>query len=144
MVKTPLFSIIVPLFNKEPYLEACLESIKNQTEQSWECIVIDDGSTDNSVSIARKFEKNDARFKVLRQKNAGPSVARNYGIRESRGELLHFMDADDYYPILDTLKLINDAYSKDKPMAISGNIFIYNTASDTVNDTISVNSKIVT
>lgn len=144
MVKTPLFSIIVPLFNKEPYLEACLESIKNQTEQSWECIVIDDGSTDNSVSIARKFEKNDARFKVLRQKNAGPSVARNYGIRESRGELLHFMDADDYYPILDTLKLINDAYSKDKPMAISGNILIYNTASDTVNDSISVNSKIVT
>ncbi len=65
-------------------------------------------------------------------------------MRESSGVLLHFMDADDYYPTLDTLKLINTAYSKDKPMAISGNILIYNTASDTIDDTIPVNSKMVT
>lgn len=142
MTKTPLFSIIVPLYNKEHYLEDCLESIENQTEQHWECVIINDGSTDNSEKIARKFEKKDPRFRVFNQKNSGPSVARNYGIKESRGELLHFLDADDYYPSLDTLSLIGSIYTneKPKPMAISGNILIFNSNDGSVRSDIEVNT----
>lgn len=141
MAKAPLFSIIVPLYNKEHYLEACLEGIQGQTEQSWECLIINDGSTDGSELIARKFEKKDARFKVLNQKNAGPSVARNYGIKESKGELLHFLDADDYYPSLGTLESIGAIYTKERPMAISGNILIYNNVDESTHDNVEVNSR---
>lgn len=119
---TPLFSIIIPLYNKERYITQCLESIQDQNYEDWECIIVNDGSTDNSRGVVESLIKNDSRFKLINQKNAGPSVARNKGINEAKGTLIHFMDADDYYANTLSLELIAGAYVLDKPKAISGNI----------------------
>lgn len=141
MIKTPLFSIIIPLYNKKQYLEVCLKSVQDQSEQSWECLIINDGSTDDSESIARKFEKQDTRFRVLNQQNSGPSIARNYGIKESGGQLIHFLDADDYYPSLKTLESIGAIYSKQRPKAIGGNILILHSTNGSIHDDVEVNYK---
>ena len=75
-----MFSVIVPVYNVEQYLDKCLASILGQTYKDFECIVVDDGSTDNSSAIIDKYVKQDQRFKVLHQKNMGPSAARNAGL----------------------------------------------------------------
>ena len=89
----PRISCIVPVYNGEKYLAAALESIFRQTLAPFEVIVVDDGSTDSTPAVAR----NDGRVRYLRQDNAGPSAARNHGIRESRGELVALLDADDLW-----------------------------------------------
>jgi glycosyltransferase involved in cell wall biosynthesis len=90
---TPAISVVVPLYNKAAYIERTLESIRRQTWTDFEVIVVDDGSTDGSGTIAANF--GDARFRVVTQKNAGPGAARNRGIAEARGDLIAFLDADD-------------------------------------------------
>lgn len=119
---TPIFSIIVPLYNKGEHVTSCLESIKLQAEESWECIIVNDGSTDKGREISELFAQEDSRFKVFSQNNSGPSAARNKGIKEAKGKLVHFMDADDYYPSPQTLESIKKVYLKYKPDAIAGNI----------------------
>lgn len=95
----PKVSIIVPLYNKAPYVTKALESIASQTYQDWECIIVNDGSTDDSLLKIEDFRlKNvDSRFVVINQENAGVSVARNRGIEESNGEYVCFLDADDWW-----------------------------------------------
>lgn len=88
-------SIIVPIYNTEKYLKACLDSIINQTYQNLEIILIDDGSTDNSGKIIDDYAKKDKRIKAIHQKNAGQSAARNRGLKEASGEYISFIDADD-------------------------------------------------
>lgn len=88
-------SIIVPVYNRERYLDACLRSVKNQIYLNWECIVIDDGSEDNSILVASSYAKCDSRFRVFRQENRGPSAARNVGLEKSTGEWVLFLDSDD-------------------------------------------------
>lgn len=122
MNSSPIISIIIPLFNKEDFIADCLGNIQNQTERNWECIIINDGSTDSSEKIAKKFAQKDHRFRVFTQKNSGPSAARNRGIKEARGKLVHFMDADDFYPTIDTLKDITKIYKSRHPRILSGNI----------------------
>jgi glycosyltransferase involved in cell wall biosynthesis len=90
-----LVSIIIPLFNAEEYVSDAINSVIHQTYSNWECIIIDDGSTDNSKTIALNFCKLDNRFKYFFQENSGPSCARNNGLRLSKGEYLLFLDADD-------------------------------------------------
>ncbi len=94
----PLVSVVVPVYNVEPYLRACLESIARQTHGELEVIVVDDGSTDGSAAIARSFAARDSRFRVLSQANGGLGNARNNGAAEARGELLAFVDSDDELP----------------------------------------------
>ena len=91
-----LISIIVPVYNVEPYLKRCLDSIINQTYTNIEIILIDDGSTDNSGSICDDYSKQDKRIKVIHKKNSGPSAARNSGLKMSSGEYIGFVDSDDY------------------------------------------------
>ena len=79
-----MISIIVPIFNAEKYLAACIESLLAQTVQDIEIILVDDESTDGSLSIAQSFATQDKRVRVLRQPHAGQSVARNYGIEQSK------------------------------------------------------------
>ena len=86
-------SIIIPLYNKAPYLRRALESISAQTFEDFEVIVVDDGSTDNGAAIVADFP--DTRFRLLTQANAGPGAARNAGVEQARGEFLAFLDADD-------------------------------------------------
>lgn len=91
----PLFSIIIPVYNTAPYLRDCLDSIFNQTFTDWECICVDDGSTDNSSHILDEYQQKDKRFKVIHQKNTGVSVARNKGLDMASGKWVSFVDADD-------------------------------------------------
>ena len=90
-----LISIIVPCFNSEKTIATCLMSIKKQSYCNIEIIVIDDGSTDATVSIAKNLAKNDNRIKVYSKLNEGVSIARNYGIEKATGEYIGFVDADD-------------------------------------------------
>ncbi|MBV7389861.1 MULTISPECIES: glycosyltransferase family 2 protein [Enterococcus] len=89
-------SVIVPVFNVEDYLKACLLSISNQTVQNIEIIVVDDGATDNSGDIADQYAKEDQRVKVLHQLNGGLSAARNTGLDYASGEYVCFIDSDDW------------------------------------------------
>lgn len=92
---SPRLSVVVPLYNKGPYVLRCLRSIAAQTEGDFEAIVVDDGSTDNGPAAVEEFLAGDRRFRMIRQANAGPGAARNRGIAEARAALLAFLDADD-------------------------------------------------
>lgn len=89
----PLVSIIIPVYNTEKHLAACLRSAIEQTWPETEIIVVDDGSTDSSLQIARGFESE--MVKVIAQKNKGASAARNTGLKEAQGDYIQFLDADD-------------------------------------------------
>ena len=93
---SPLVSIVIPTYNCERYIRETVQSIVDQTMADWELVIVDDGSTDATVDIARKL---DPRIQVLEQANAGVCVARNRGFEASRGRFLCFMDHDDiWYP----------------------------------------------
>ncbi len=91
----PLISVIVPVYNTEDFLDECIGSILAQEFSDFELLLIDDGSTDRSLSICLRYEKIDTRVRVLQQPNQGVSVARNRGIDTARGEWLCFVDSDD-------------------------------------------------
>jgi CDP-glycerol glycerophosphotransferase len=91
-------SVIVPIYNVEPYLDECLSSLATQTHRDLEVLCVNDGSTDGSAAIAERFAATDGRFKVLHQPNAGLGAARNSGIRAATGDYLAFVDSDDYLP----------------------------------------------
>lgn len=98
----PKFSIIVPLYNKAPYLRKALESICAQTYKDFECIIVDDGSTDNSAAICKDFINSLTpsfinSLRLIRQPNSGVAAARNNGVAASKGEYLCFLDADDWW-----------------------------------------------
>ena len=90
-----MISIIVPIYNAEHYLKACVESLLAQTYPDIEVALVDDSSTDGSLEIARAFARQDKRVVVLQQPHAGQSVARNLGMNKTHGEFIAFVDADD-------------------------------------------------
>lgn len=90
-----MISIIVPIWNSGAFLDECLSSIASQTEKDWECLLIDDGSDDNSPQICQQWCQFDIRFKFFQQVHLGVSTARNRGINESSGDYLVFVDSDD-------------------------------------------------
>lgn len=95
-MKKNLISIILPVYNASPFLNDCLNSIKNQSYTNWEVIAVDDGSTDNSLQILDSYAKQDPRIKIIRQKkHKGIAHALNLGIQKSKGQFLARMDADD-------------------------------------------------
>jgi glycosyltransferase involved in cell wall biosynthesis len=94
---TSVFSVVIPLYNKSPYIEACINSVLQQSEPADEIIVVDDGSTDASVAIVeRRFGHH---VKLVRQSNAGVSAARNVGISAARNEFICLLDADDRWEV---------------------------------------------
>lgn len=93
---TPKISIIICAYNREEYLKRCLNSVKNQTLKNIEIICADDGSTDNTLDVFRKYANKDHRFKFFTQKNSGPGVARNKAIKMATGEYIMFLDSDDW------------------------------------------------
>ncbi|QGZ55324.1 glycosyltransferase family 2 protein [Paraburkholderia acidiphila] len=88
-------SIIVPCFNQQEFIAETLESVLQQTYGNWECIVVDDGSTDGSEAIIQQYVKKDARFQALRKPNGGVAAARNFGFARATGELFVPLDGDD-------------------------------------------------
>jgi len=95
-MKIPLVSVIIPVYNVENFLRKCLNAVFTQTFKNWECIVIDDGSTDNSGKICDEYANKDDRIKVLRIENSGPAIARNCGLDIAKGEYIYFLDSDDF------------------------------------------------
>lgn len=104
----PKFSIIVPVYNVEEYIGDCLESIINQTEKDFEVIVVNDGTKDKSIEIAKKYP-----VKIVEEENKGLSAARNLGVKHAKGDYIIFIDSDDYIE-KDLLKELSNAI-KDKP-----------------------------
>lgn len=90
------FSVIIPVFNSEKYLYECINSVQEQTHANFEIIIVNDGSTDSSLSIAKKMRKNDERIKIIDKTNSGVSSARNTGINFATGKYIIFIDSDDY------------------------------------------------
>ncbi len=88
----PLVSVIIPAYNEEQDIEDCLKSLKEQTFKNFEVILVDDGSTDNTVKIATKYK-----IRIIKQNHKGPGLARNRGAREARGKILVLIDADMYF-----------------------------------------------
>ena len=88
-------SIITPCYNAAPYIETTIASIQQQTLSDWEMIIVDDGSTDNSVEVIQAIIAEDSRIKLIHKENGGSASARNIGLELAKGEFIQFLDADD-------------------------------------------------
>jgi glycosyltransferase involved in cell wall biosynthesis len=99
MSSAPLVSIVIPVWNEEKYINDCLESIKNQSFKNFECILTNDGSSDDSASIIKKFCEQDTRFILINTEHKGIIHAINFGLKRSKGMLIARMDADDLMPV---------------------------------------------
>ena len=98
-------SVIIPVYNAEKYLEQCLDSVINQTLLDLEIICVDDGSSDKSLDILKKYARVDNRIKIIEQVNGGAGKARNEALKIAEGEFIHFLDSDDWLNI-------NNAYAR--------------------------------
>ncbi|WP_282121761.1 glycosyltransferase [Algibacter mikhailovii] len=94
-LNTPFFSVIIPLYNKENYIEKTLKSVLNQSFKDFEIVIVDDGSTDKSLDIIENFQANN--ITILKQKNSGVSIARNKGVQVAQANFIAFLDADDLW-----------------------------------------------
>ena len=94
---TPRFSIIIPVYNAEKYLRQCIDSVLSQTVSDWECVCVDDGSSDGSGTILDEYAGRDGRFKVIHQTNQGVAATRNAGLDLVEGDWITWLDADDLY-----------------------------------------------
>jgi len=121
----PLVTIIVPCYNVVKFIDKGLESVLNQTYNNWECIVINDGSTDNTENEIKKWTNKDQRFRLISQQNKGLSGARNAGLQHVKGECILFFDPDD---LLDDncLKNLTDLYQPDIDVVIGKSAEVYN------------------
>ena len=113
MTDQPLLSVIVPIYNVESYLEECLKSIIAQTYDNLEILLVNDGSTDSSLQIAKEYALNDDRIKLYSKNNGGLSDARNYGLERIQGEYLTFIDSDDVIIGVDLYKQIMALFQND-------------------------------
>ena len=119
----PLVSIIVPVYNVEKYLEECIKSVINQSYKNIELIMIDDGSTDKSLSIMKKYEKKYKNIFVYKQENdEAPGKARNEGINNSKGTYIFFLDADDYLH-KNAIEILINNFDKDIDLVIGRTIW---------------------
>ena len=125
MEKQPLISVIVPVYNVEKYLPACIESINAQTYKNIEVLLIDDGSTDSSGQICDKVAKGNTCFKVFHKQNGGLSDARNFGIEKASGKWLTFVDSDDYISKDCIEYLLNLAITTDSKIAAGAHTTFY-------------------
>lgn len=113
-------SIIIPVFNNVAYVEKCIRSVTTQTYRELEIIVVDDGSSDGSTEILKRFAEDDPRILLLRQENSGVSAARNRGLELASGRYLTFVDGDDYISRDYVEKLVHCARRHDAEMVICG------------------------
>lgn len=131
-----LISVIVPVYNAEKFLDKCLESIVNQSYESIELILIDDGSTDSSKMICDKYALADNRIKVFSQKNSGPAAARNAGIRHATGDFVSFLDADDLIK-KNTMELLVAKYNQYQPDLVMANFCKLEDNGEIINQSVS-------
>lgn len=118
--KQPLISVIVPVYNIIPYLPRCVESLKQQTWQNLEILLIDDGSTDDTPALCDRLAEEDARIRVFHKENGGPSSARNLGLEQAKGAYVGFVDSDDYVDADMYERLYGAIVKTDMPIAQVG------------------------
>ena len=112
-------SVIIPIYNAENCLDRCIQSIISQTYTNFELILIDDGSSDNSLNICKKYAKENKQIVVISQKNHGVSSARNLGIKTAKNEWITFIDADDYVE-RDYIECLCENITDEKTLIIQG------------------------
>ena len=113
-------SVIIPVYNTELYLRRCLESVINQTYTNLQIIIIDDGSTDNSLKICTEYAQNDNRLIVYSQNNSGVSAARNKGLDMATGDYIAFVDSDDFIENDMFAKLLNTMVNNEADIIVCG------------------------
>lgn len=118
--QTPFFSVIVPIYNVEQYLNECVDSVLRQSFSDIEVILVDDGSPDNCGAICDAYQARDSRIRVIHKPNGGLSDARNAGIRLARGTYLLFLDSDDYWDDPEALRQLRDDLTGTCPQADIG------------------------
>ncbi len=114
----PIISIITAVYNSELYLRECIDSVISQNFDAWEMICIDDGSTDSSGEILEYYASIEKRIKVFHQENKGVSFARNRALDIAEGNLICFLDSDDYYVQNNVLSTIFESFEKDKELEL--------------------------
>ncbi len=122
---SPAVSVIIPIYNQEKYVEECLDSVLRQTLRELEVICINDGSTDNTLSILREYEKRDSRIIVIDKPNEGVGKTRNLGILKAKGEFVIFMDPDDFYPTDDILESLYTGAKEHGVLVCGGEMAVY-------------------
>lgn len=125
-MENELISVIVPIYNVDKYLKRCLDSIINQTYKNLEIILIDDGSTDKSGQICDNYKRKDNRIVVIHKENGGLSSARNKGLDIAKGDLISFIDSDDYLELNMFEELINDMNKNDSDISICNYYYVKN------------------
>lgn len=120
MKKNPLISIIVPVYNVEKYLAKCLDSLISQTYRNIEIIIVNDGSTDNSLNIINEYKAKDSRISVINKINRGLASARNTGVAVSKGEYIWHVDSDDYAELNSLYNMLCCALSNNADIVITG------------------------
>lgn len=122
-MKKIIISIIIPVYNAEKFLDNCIGSVVNQTYKNLEIIIINDGSTDNSERIIKKWKYSDGRIKYIKQSNLGVAEARNKGMVEAQGEYIFFIDSDDTLK-LDAIETLVSHCKRSATDIVLGNYFI--------------------
>ena len=118
-------SIITPCYNAAPYIANTIQSVQNQTISDWEMIIVDDGSSDNSVEIIQKIIAQESRIKLIQKENGGSASARNMGLSVAQGEFIQFLDADDTIS-LDKLELQSNILEQKKMDVVYSDFRIVN------------------
>lgn len=138
-----LISVIIPVYNVEKYLTACIESVINQTYKNLEIILVDDGSSDYSGKICDEYADKDLRIKVIHKKNEGVSAARNDGIDQSSGELIYFLDADDWIDLCLFEEIIK-SYTENECDAVFFDYFVEYTNKKLTEKSLNLSDELVT
>jgi glycosyltransferase involved in cell wall biosynthesis len=138
-----LVSIIVPCYNYAQYLPEALDSVVAQTYQNWECIIVNDGSPDNTEEVALKYCKKDPRFKYFRKENGGHSSARNFGIRNSSGLFILPLDADDYISEVYLEKASKILENDENVKLVTGQVQLFGDSSKTISISFDLRSFLI-
>ena len=134
-MSNPLISVIVPVYNVEQYLPSCLDSILGSTYTNWECLLVDDGSTDRSGIICDRYAASDARFRVFHKENGGVSSARNKALENMNGEWLMFLDSDDEILASAMQNLLTAAMNSGSDMSMGNYVSVQSKGDDIHSDT---------
>lgn len=120
MEKNPKISIIIPIYNVEKYLSRCLESVINQTLLDIEIICVNDGTKDNSIDIVKMYMQQDDRIRLIEKKNGGLASARNAGMKVATGDIIVFLDSDDYIALNACERIYEEKLNKNADILVFG------------------------
>ena len=120
------FSIIIPVYNVDKYIQECLDSVLGQSFSDWEAICVNDGSTDRSAAILEENAAKDNRIKVINQSNSGTATARNTGLRAAQGDYIVFLDSDDWLES-DSLRILANRLNSEDILCFSGKRYMEST-----------------